>query len=788
MPEQQNQGQQKTDDKKDEQKTDADKDKKDDDKKDGDKDSKDDDKDKKDDKKEDNKAPSLDGHGNGDTAKQRKALRDAAATAGKRTQEENDAKREANVKKIQTALGTFMGDDYSQVITSDDLKKAVGGLEIDAAMGDAKEMEARQHLLDPTKYILELKKPNPGKMPNNEDAFPVDLKIEEFETHAPRVKIAKWDAGAKEGIEATKCAMEVGHTAEQRIVKLENNMSTIMRLLFRLGARVPINCVYYGGQSVHNKYKCIRCLKDDRIEEGQVMQIDQCLYCTRYEPIVGQQYELLNDLGVNVATILDDNQMSYGNMDHYIDMNRSERYHKETEKAKFDLSKIVERTADSEPFSTVWGKGIAMNWKLVPVETQKPHINWRQSINEEGSKMRRLASFPTNATPAGATNMLGNNTTNSNSNVFAKNKEAMDNLASSTDPEGTTSVKRADVLKDFVTSGQNAASDLDSIVNRMKDGWMDHLKEICKSHNNLDPIMVGMIAYAQNTTDLDGISAKVADIETKLGVQNPALTVAAYECGIEYVMGDSAKQIPRVDQVLHPDEKKDDSNKPRPEGDAPSPKKLGWGIDWDNRGSWLWVDFAVPLWLNANKPSMSLFPKVCYMYCAVLPELSASEFDGEWAAFPFTQEQINSVEITFTSKFGQRDGRIHHGIDLCAPAGTEIHAIADGTVIDPSGWGTADCNAVIVDHGNGTFSKYLHNSELCVSPGDKVNKGDVVSKVGNYIGGGPSADMAYHLHLEIGPEGLTGSSVNPIDYYPKLSGCEPERGNHYYDLRSKQLY
>ncbi len=292
MPEQKTEEQQKTDDKqKQDKSSDSEKkpeegekkdgDKKEDEKKEGD----DKDKDKKD---EDKPNISLNGSGNGDTKEGRKALRDAAATAGKRTQEENEAKRAANVEKIQTALGTFMGDDYSQVVSSKDLKEAVGGLEIDAAMGNAKEMEARQHLLDPTKYELELKKPNPGKMPNNEDAFPVDLKIEEFETHAPRIKIAKWNAGAKEGIEATKCAMEVGHTAEQRVVKLENNMATIMRLLFRLGARVPINCVYYGGQSVHQKYRAIRCLKDDRIEEGQLMQIDQCLYCTRYEPIIGQ--------------------------------------------------------------------------------------------------------------------------------------------------------------------------------------------------------------------------------------------------------------------------------------------------------------------------------------------------------------------------------------------------------------------------------------------------------------------------------------------------------------------
>ncbi len=497
-----------------------------------------------------------------------------------------------------------------------------------------------------------------------------------------------------------------------------------------------------------------------------------------------QQYELLNDLGVNVAAILDDNQMSYGNMESYIDMNRSERYHKETEKAKFDLSKIVARTAASEPFSTTWGKGIAMNWKLVPVETQKVHINWRQSINEEGSKMRRLSSFPTNASPAGGTNMLGTNATNANNNAFTKNKEAMDNISSATDSEGTNTVKKSVVLPPFINPGKETPGRLDEAVNRIKDGWMDHLKELSKQHNNLDPIMVGVTAFIQNTTDLDGISAKFADIESKLGCQNPALTIAAYACGIEHIMGDAANKIPRVDQVPHPDSIDDPKNPGKK-------KKIDWGIQWDQRASWLWTDFAVPLSISVGGGgNMTLFPQVCYLYCAVLPELSSSEFDGEWAAFPFTQDQLaGGGAFQISSKFGWREttGSFHHGIDIACAHGTEVHAIADGTVIEPSGWGTEDCNAVIIDHGNGTFSKYLHNSAVVVSPGVHVSKGDVISQVGGW-GAGHDGKYPDHLHLEIGPEGLSGSSVNPIDYYPKLSGCEPERGEHYYDLVNKQLH
>ena len=124
-------------------------------------------------------------------------------------------------------------------------------------------------------------------MPNNLDAYPVDLKIEELEVHDPPIKINKVVTHVH-GKAATVAAMSVGDHAEKRIVKLENLMATFMRYLFRLGARVPINCAYYGGQSSFHKYKCIRCLADNRIGDGKNVQIDQCLTCTRYEPVYGQ--------------------------------------------------------------------------------------------------------------------------------------------------------------------------------------------------------------------------------------------------------------------------------------------------------------------------------------------------------------------------------------------------------------------------------------------------------------------------------------------------------------------
>lgn len=306
------------------------------------------------------------------------------------------AKAEKATSEINKALYGQGAD-----VTTEQMRMTVGGIEMDAVIGNAELVKERQHLLDPENYEDDVKKPNPGKMPNNEDAYPVDLKIEELETHKPDCKIHQVTTHVN-GEAAARAAMFVGDTAEKRLIHLENIMTTMMRYLFRLGARVQINCMYYGGQSPFEKYKCIRCMKDDRISDGQMVQIDQCLTCTRYEPVYGQVYEVMNDLGANVAAILDDNQMGYSSMEDYVDLARTERFVTAKEKGEFDLSQVLNRAADEQDFSAIWGDGLKMNWEPVPKEDQRCHINWRQSINDDGSGLERLASFPKDEDEAGA--------------------------------------------------------------------------------------------------------------------------------------------------------------------------------------------------------------------------------------------------------------------------------------------------------------------------------------------------------------------------------------------------
>lgn len=88
----------------------------------------------------------------------------------------------------------------------------------------------------------------------------------------------------------------------------------------------------------------------------------------------------MNDIGVNVAQVLDDLQASYMNSEDYVRMSRIEEYNNPLKQAKIDLTKILkDQNNDAAGLDDLWGEGVKMNWQLVPVEKQKPHINWRRA-------------------------------------------------------------------------------------------------------------------------------------------------------------------------------------------------------------------------------------------------------------------------------------------------------------------------------------------------------------------------------------------------------------------------
>jgi murein DD-endopeptidase MepM/ murein hydrolase activator NlpD len=112
------------------------------------------------------------------------------------------------------------------------------------------------------------------------------------------------------------------------------------------------------------------------------------------------------------------------------------------------------------------------------------------------------------------------------------------------------------------------------------------------------------------------------------------------------------------------------------------------------------------------------------------------------------------VSGVVTSGFGWRWGRMHEGIDISAPAGTTIHAVAAGTVIY-AGWMGGYGNLTVVDHGNGLATAYAHQSAIYVG-GGSVSQGTAIGAVGC-----TGSCTGNHLHFEVR---VNGSAVDPMGY------------------------
>jgi murein DD-endopeptidase MepM/ murein hydrolase activator NlpD len=68
-------------------------------------------------------------------------------------------------------------------------------------------------------------------------------------------------------------------------------------------------------------------------------------------------------------------------------------------------------------------------------------------------------------------------------------------------------------------------------------------------------------------------------------------------------------------------------------------------------------------------------------------------------------------------------------VDMAAPAGTPIHAPADGTVVISDDY-YLDGGFTLIDHGQGVSTCYLHQSARLVGAGEKVKRGQLIGRIG----------------------------------------------------------
>jgi murein DD-endopeptidase MepM/ murein hydrolase activator NlpD len=98
--------------------------------------------------------------------------------------------------------------------------------------------------------------------------------------------------------------------------------------------------------------------------------------------------------------------------------------------------------------------------------------------------------------------------------------------------------------------------------------------------------------------------------------------------------------------------------------------------------------------------------------------------------------------------FNQQVQSRHQGLDYAVPTGTPVHAVNKGTVIlaRPMFF---EGNCVVIDHGQGLLSLYLHLSEIRVKEGKKIPGGQVLG-----LSGGTGRASGPHLHLAIRWQGI----------------------------------
>jgi murein DD-endopeptidase MepM/ murein hydrolase activator NlpD len=138
-----------------------------------------------------------------------------------------------------------------------------------------------------------------------------------------------------------------------------------------------------------------------------------------------------------------------------------------------------------------------------------------------------------------------------------------------------------------------------------------------------------------------------------------------------------------------------------------------------------------------------------------LKEIYAKSLATRTWETPFDNPVMNDITSPFGSRrvFNGKMKSYHSGVDYRAPIGTPVYAANSGTVklaknLFYSG------NLVLIDHGQGLFTQYGHLSEIRVTPGQQVEKGDQIG-----LSGATGRVNGPHLHWGVK---LNGVNIDPL--------------------------
>ena len=136
--------------------------------------------------------------------------------------------------------------------------------------------------------------------------------------------------------------------------------------------------------------------------------------------------------------------------------------------------------------------------------------------------------------------------------------------------------------------------------------------------------------------------------------------------------------------------------------------------------------------------------------------------ENKLASIPAIQPVSNKTLTRIASGFGFRIHpiygipKMHNGLDFTAPQGTPIYATGDGTIAT-SGEGSGTGNHVIINHGYGYETVYMHMVRIKAREGQHVKRGEVIGWVGS-----TGASTGPHCHYEVH---INGRPVDPVYFF-----------------------
>ena len=106
----------------------------------------------------------------------------------------------------------------------------------------------------------------------------------------------------------------------------------------------------------------------------------------------------------------------------------------------------------------------------------------------------------------------------------------------------------------------------------------------------------------------------------------------------------------------------------------------------------------------------------------------------------------------------------HKGTDMRSPEGAQVRAVADGVVLiaEPQYYGG---NIIYLDHGQGVISTYGHLSAFDVTPGERVQRGQVIGRSGS-----TGRVTGPHLHFGLTVQGVAVDAMPLLKYPPQVTG------------------